>query len=73
MSQLLSTPAESEERAMPMFVCSLTDLIGAELSGVCPDPVAAESIDEIPNCQSLTDPSPDDEIREEENVMDLMK
>ena len=71
MSQLLTTPAESYERAMPSFVCSLTDLIGPEVSDAGSEPVAAESIDKEPNCQSLIDPSQDDEIREEENVMDL--
>ena len=71
MSQLLTTPAESYERAMPSFVCSLTCSIGAEVSDAGSEPVAAESIDEESNCQSLTDLSQDNEIREEENVMDL--
>ena len=70
-SQLLTTPAESAERAIPSSICSLTYTIGAEASGPGSEPVAAESIDEEPNCQSLTDPSKDDEMREEENVMDL--
>lgn len=70
MSQLLTTPAESPERAIPSFVCSLTSLIGAEVSDVGSEPVAAGSIDEVPDSQSLTDPSQDDEMREEENVID---
>ena len=56
ISQLLTTPAESHERAIPSFVCSLTDVIGAEASNVGSEPVAAGSISEVPNCQSLTDP-----------------
>ena len=70
ISQLLTTPAESAERAIQSFACSLMDLIGAEANDIGSGTASAESIGEVLSCQSLTDPSNDNEMREEENVMD---
>ena len=68
MSQVFTTPASSLEIAIPLFACKLTDLILAEASGVDSKLVATKSTDEVPVCQNFTDPSKDDEMREEENT-----
>lgn len=72
MSQLLTNPAALIEITMPSFACRLMDEIGVKTGGENSEPVAAGPVDEEPNCQTLTDLSSDDEIREGENVMDLM-
>jgi len=73
VSHLLTTPAESLEIATASLACTLTDSIDAEVSGVDSELVATGSADVAPICQNLTDLSSDAEMREEENVRELMK
>ena len=71
MSQVLTTPSESLEIAMPSFVCRVIDLIGAKVDF---ELHATGSIEKVPICQNLTDWSLDAEMRdeEEENVREVM-
>ena len=72
-SQPFTTPTESTEITRPSFVCRLMNSIGTEASDVDSEPVVTVSTDGTLSCQSLIDPSDDDVISEEENVMDLME
>ena len=65
-SQVLTTPSESLEIAMPSFACRVMDLIGDKVGGVDSGSLATGSVDKAPICQNLTDLSPDAEMREEE-------
>ena len=73
ISQVFTTPAESLEIAIPLVTCRLTDLIGAGVSSVDFELDAAGSTDKVLVCQNLIDLSPDDEIREEENMREVME
>ena len=68
MSQVFTTPAESLEIAILLVACRLTDSILAEASGMDSESVATKSTGEALICQNFTDPSKDDEMREEENT-----
>jgi hypothetical protein len=57
ISQILTTPLESLEIAMPSFACRVMDLIGAEARGVDSRSVTAGSPNRSAICQNLTDPS----------------
>ena len=72
ISQVLTTPALSLEVAIPSATCRLTDLIETGASSVDSESGVAGSADEEPVCQNLTDLSKDDEIREEENVREVI-
>jgi len=74
ISHVLTTPSESLVMAMPYFACKVTDLIEAEGKGAGSILVMIGSIDEVPICQNLIDPSSDAEIREEgeENIREVM-
>ena len=71
MSQIFTTPSQSLEMAIPSVACRLIDLILAEGSDVDSGPVVTRSVDKAPACQNLIEQSPDDEIREEENVREV--
>ena len=75
MSQVLTTPASSIEKANPSFDCRLTALIEAEVTSVDSVPDATGSADEALICQNLTDPSPPDaeiRVREEEKTREVI-
>ena len=65
MSQVFTTPVSSLEIAIPLVAYRLMDMILAEASGVDSESVAARLTGETLVCQNLTDPSQDDEMREE--------
>ena len=66
MSQVLTTPSESSEKARLSFACRLTDLIGARVRGVGSELGTIGSAGEVPICQNLIDLSLDAEMRERE-------
>ena len=72
ISQVFTTLAESLEMAIPSVACRLTDLIGTGVSGVDSGSGTVRSADKALVCQNLIDLSEDDEIREEENVREVM-
>ena len=72
ISQVFTTPAESLEIAIPSVACRLTDSIETEANSEDSEPGATGSADEVPICQNLIELSSDDEIREEENVREVM-
>ena len=72
ISQVFTTPAESLEIAIPSVACRLTDLIETEASSEDSESGATGSADEVSICQNLIDLSSDDDIREEENVREVM-
>ena len=72
ISQIFTSPAESLEVAVPSVACRLTDQIGTGVSGVDSESGTARSDDKVLVCQNLIDLSPDDEIREEENMREVM-
>ena len=72
ISQIFTTPASSLEIATPSSTCRLTDLIETGASDVDSESGIAGSADEEPIFQNLTDLSSDDEIREEENVREVI-
>ena len=69
ISQVLTTPAESLEIAIPSFACRVTDMTGAEVSGGDSKSFTAGPVSEA-ICQNLIHSSLDDEIRDEENTRD---
>ena len=72
-SQVLTTPSESLEIAMPSLACRVMDFIGAEVGGVDLGLLATRFVDGAPICQNLIDWSSDAEMREEEeNVREMM-
>ena len=73
MSQVLTTPAESLEIAIPSFTCRLTDRIEVDADGVGIGLAVTGPIGEVSTCQNLTDPSQDEEIREEENEREVIR
>jgi hypothetical protein len=72
MSHILTTPAESLEIAIPSFACRLMDMIGAEVGDMDSGSVTNGSAEAL-ICQNLTDLSLDAEMREEENVREVME
>ena len=71
MSQVLTTPVESLEMVMPFFACRQIDLIEAEVTSVESVLLATRSVYGAPTRQNFIDPSSDDEIREEENTIEV--
>lgn len=72
MSQTLTTPVESLEIAIPSFVYNLMDLTAIGWSKVDSGSGITGSVDETSICQNLIDWSKDDEMREEENIREVM-
>ena len=70
MSQILTTLASSKVITIPSFACMITDLIGAEV-GVGSELVAAGFVDEALISQNWIDPPADNNVREEENMMEV--
>ena len=72
ISQDLTSPAESLDTAIPP-PSRLTDMIEAEVGGVDSRLAVTGSVGMGPISQNLINPSSDDEMREEENVREVMK
>jgi hypothetical protein len=72
--QILTTPSESLEIAIPSLAWRVMDLIG-ELWGIGFGSVTSGDIDEALICQNFTDPSEDAEMREvgEENTKEVIR
>ena len=71
-SQTVTNPASSLVITMQSFVCTLRVIIEAGEGNLDSELAATGSVDGIPICQNLIDPSMDDEIRMEENTMEVM-
>ena len=65
ISQVLTTPSPSHEKAIPSFVCRVTHFIGAKVRVVDFGSVTAGFTSEVLICQNLADLSSNDEMREE--------
>ena len=72
-SHTLTIPAESLEIAIPSLACILIDSIDAELVGMGVGSIATWSTNKVSISQNLTVLSSDAEIREEENMRELIK
>ena len=72
-SQILTTPSESVEMAIPSLAWRVMDLIG-EVEGIEFGSATSGDVDEVPICQNFTDLSWPAEIREvgEENVREVI-
>jgi len=68
MSQVLTTPCESIEKAKPSLVCRLTALIGAEVREIDSESSATWSSNKAPTCQNLIELSLDAEMRVKEEA-----
>ena len=66
ISQTVTIPLEVLERAIPSFACRLTDTSEARVGSV-----DSKSV-EAPICQNLIDLSLDNEMREDENVREVI-
>ena len=72
MSQVFTTADKSHEITRPALTWRVTDIIRAKVSGFDVILVMAGIVGEVPICQNLTDSSADPEMREEENIRQMI-